>query len=69
MLRIAEHIGIAALLHYPAQIHDNHIVSDVFHHREIVADEEIGKIVALLQIGQQIEHLGLDRREVSQLDR
>ena len=38
-----------------------HVVGDVAHDGEIVRDEEIGEPELALQVGQQVEHLRLDR--------
>ena len=50
-----------ALLDDAAEIHHHHLVGDVAHDREIVADEEIGEIEPLLDVGEQVQHLRLDR--------
>ena len=47
-------------LHDAAEIHHRHAIADVLHHTQIVANEEIGKIHLLLELGQQVDHLGLD---------
>ena len=44
-----------------AEIHDGDPVGDVPHHGEVVADEEVGEGEALLQVGEEIEDLRLDR--------
>ena len=44
-----------------AEIHDHHVIGDVAHDREIVADEEIGEIEPLLDVGEEVQHLRLDR--------
>ena len=45
----------------PAEIHDHHPVRHMFHHRQVVADEDIGEVQPLLEIGEKIEDLRLDR--------
>ncbi len=50
-----------ALLDRPAQVHDHDLVGDKAHDVQIVGDEQVGEIERLLQIRQQVEHLGLDR--------
>ncbi len=60
VLRVPENIVARALFHDTAQIHHHHLVGDVFHHGKIVADEEIGEVVLLLQVGEEIEDLRLN---------
>jgi len=47
--------------HDLAQIHHRHVIGDVLHHREVVGDEEIREAPSLLQVGEQVQDLGLDR--------
>ncbi len=61
MLGIAEDLVARTLLHDLAQIHHHHVVGDVAHYREIVADEDVSEVQALLQVGQQVQDLRLDR--------
>ena len=42
----------------PAEIHDRHPVADPAHGGQVVADEEIGEAEFVLQVGQEIQHLG-----------
>ena len=44
-----------------AQIHDGDAGRDLAHHAQIMSDEHIGQIEPLLQIGEQIDDLRLDR--------
>ena len=44
-----------------AEIHDRDAVADMRDHGEVVADEDIGQPEVALQIGEQVEHVGLDR--------
>ena len=43
------------------QIHHQHVVGDVAHHRQVVADEQIGQVELVLQVHHQVQHLRLDR--------
>ena len=58
--RIPHLIDRAKFDHF-AEIHHQHAVGDVADDVEVVADEEIGQAEFALEIGQQIEHLRLDR--------
>ena len=44
-----------------AQVHHGHPVRDLPDHREVVRDEEVGEPAIALQVGEQVEHLRLDR--------
>ncbi|MCY1522640.1 hypothetical protein D9M68_575020 [compost metagenome] len=44
-----------------AEVHHQHVVGHVAHHRQVVGDEHVGGAVFLLQVHEQIEHLRLDR--------
>jgi hypothetical protein len=48
-----EDAGGGALLHDPALAHDNQLVGHRAHDLEVVADEEVGEIVAGLQVAQE----------------
>ena len=50
----------AGVFHRRAQVHDHHLVGDMVDNREIVADKEVGQVIFILQVGQQVEDLGLD---------
>ena len=43
------------------EIHHGDAVADMRHHAQVVADENIGQVEITLQVGEQIEHVGLDR--------
>src|SRR5690606_37926685 len=43
------------------QVHDGHPVRNMAHHAEVVADEQIGQVQLAAQVGEQVQHLGLDR--------
>jgi hypothetical protein len=51
----------AGLLDHLAVLHHQHLVADEAHHRQVVADEDIGQAEIVLQVLQQVEHLGLHR--------
>ncbi|MCY1506847.1 hypothetical protein D9M68_411040 [compost metagenome] len=61
MQRPREDARLGALLHRVAQVHHEHVVRDVAHHAQVVRDEEVGEAQLGLQIGQQVQHLRLDR--------
>jgi hypothetical protein len=48
-------------LHDPAEVHHRDARREVAHHREVVADEEVGEPELLLQVLEQVDHLRLDR--------
>jgi hypothetical protein len=47
-------------LDHPAQVHDGHPVGDVLHDGEVVSHEEQGQVQLLLELGEEIQDLGLD---------
>ena len=50
-----------ALLDDLSEIHDSNPVADMADDRQIVGNEEIGDTQLLLQISEQVDHLGLGR--------
>ena len=50
-----------AFLDDAAQVHDGDAGGEVAHHAEVVGDEQIGEVLIRLQVGEQVEDLGLDR--------
>jgi hypothetical protein len=44
-----------------AEVHDEHMVRHVLHDIEVVANEDVGELQPLLQVGEQVQHLGLHR--------
>lgn len=47
-------------LHEGAEVHDSDSIGDVFNHRKVVGDEEVGEIHLLLKLFEQVDHLRLD---------
>ena len=44
-----------------AQVHHRHAAADMAHQPQVVGDEQVGQLQALLQVHQQVDHLCLDR--------
>jgi hypothetical protein len=42
-----------------AKVHDEHMVRHVLDDVEVVADKDVGELQLLLQIGEQVQYLGL----------
>ena len=59
-LRRREDVRGRALFHHLATAHDDELVGQRADDFEIVADEQVGEAMALLQVAQQIDDLGLD---------
>jgi hypothetical protein len=55
MQRPLEQIGGARDLHHLAEIEHDDAIGDVAHHREIMGDEQVGEVQALLQIDEQVD--------------
>ena len=51
----------AGLLDHVAVLHHQHLVGHEAHHRQVVADEDVGQAELVLQVLQQVEHLRLHR--------
>ena len=49
------------LLDNPAEVHHRDFVAQIFHHREVMANQHVAQPELVLQVFQQIEHLRLDR--------
>ena len=47
------------VLHEAAEVHDGDAVADVLHDGEVVRDEQVRRPELLLQVGQEVQHLGL----------
>jgi hypothetical protein len=58
-LRRAEHLLRGAALDDLAVAQHHDLVGQRAHHLEVVADEQIGELVALLQVAQQVDDLRL----------
>ena len=43
------------------QVHHSDAVADVFHHRQIMGNEQIGEVELVLQVFEQVNDLRLDR--------
>src|SRR6516165_11296328 len=61
MLRRGVDLAALGRLDNAAEIHDSHAAADVLDHRQVMGDEKKGKGELLLQVFQEIDHLGLDR--------
>jgi hypothetical protein len=60
MLRILVEFLIGCQFHDSSQIHDSHAVADMLHHAQVMSNKEIGKPHLLLELDQQVDHLGLN---------
>ncbi len=59
--RLAIDAADRSQLHDLPKIHHHDPVADEAHHVQIVRDEDVGQVEALLQIDEQVQHLRLDR--------
>ena len=55
----AEERGRGSHLHELPDVHHGHPVADVPDHAQVVGHEEVGEVEALLELEEQVEHLGL----------
>ena len=56
-----EHLVRGAGLDYPAVLHHEDAIAHVVDDAEIVGDEQVAHPQLVLQVGQQVQHLRLDR--------
>ena len=61
MLRLGEDALDWTNLDDLAEIHHGDAIREVTDHVEVVADEEIGQPLLVAQVGEQVEHLALNR--------
>mmetsp|Transcript_28784 Transcript_28784/g.54668 ORF Transcript_28784/g.54668 Transcript_28784/m.54668 type:complete len:326 (+) Transcript_28784:3767-4744(+) len=57
---VKEGVG-RGLFHQPPQIKHADLVGHVLHHRQVMADKEVGEAKFVLEIAHQVQHLGLHR--------
>ena len=62
MPRVVQHLLGRALLDHLAGVEDADLGAHLADHAEVVADEEHGRVELGLQLVDEVEHLGLDRR-------
>lgn len=60
MQGLGKDIHLVRILHQLPEIHDPDLVTDVFDHADVVGDEQIGQLVFVLDVHEQIEDLGLN---------
>ena len=61
MLRVVEDLGGGAALHDLAAVHHDGLVGELAHDGQVVADQDVGHPGPVADLGQQVQHLGLDR--------
>ena len=62
VLRIIENLISRAVFDGLPVVHDHDVIGHIADDREIVADEDIGQVQFVLQIGEQVQHLCLHRQ-------
>ena len=61
VVRALEHVVGRPDLHHPAEVEHHDAVGQVADDAEVVADEQVGHVLALLQVGEQVEDRRLHR--------
>ena len=59
--RLGVEVVGGGLLDHAAEVHHADPVADVPHHGQVVGDDEVGEVELLLQLVEQVDHLGLHR--------
>ena len=49
-------------LHYLATMHDRNTIADICHYTQVVGNEQAAQIEFFMQLQQQVDYLGLNRR-------
>ena len=60
MSRVTRTAPVHAVLPYPSGIHDGNAMANLLHDAQIVADKQVGQVQSSLQVGHQVDDLGLD---------
>ena len=61
MQRLLEQLAGRRFLDHLAEVHDDDTPAHMTDDTEVVRDEEIGQVELLLQLDEEVQHLGLDR--------
>src|SRR5262249_57318236 len=61
MARFGKNLWRRSALNDTPEVHHRHARGDVLHHREVVADEDVGEPKALLQVLEQVQDLAAYR--------
>ncbi len=60
MLGVLIEFLIRGQFYKTSQIHNGYTVADVLHDAQIVRNKKIGEVHLLLELGEQVDNLGLD---------
>jgi len=61
VLRVVEHVAGRALLDDGSAAHDDHSPGQLPHDRQVVADQQVADAGGVPDVGEQVQHLRLDR--------
>ena len=61
MLRVVEDAGGGAAFGHCPTVQDECLIGELAHDRQVVADQEVGDTALVADVGEQVEHLSLDR--------
>ena len=61
VLRVVEHLRGRPALHDLAALHHDRVVGELPHDGQVMADQQVGDAGLVADVGQQVQHLGLDR--------
>ena len=60
VLRRLEELVTWSLLYDASEVHHADLIAEVTHDGEVMGDEEVGQVEALLELSQEVYDLGLD---------
>jgi hypothetical protein len=60
VLGVVEYAGGGAAFHYRAAVQHDRFVGELADDGQVVADEDVGDVGLVADVGEQVQHLGLD---------
>jgi hypothetical protein len=60
VLGVVEHAGGGAALDHRPTAQDDRLVGELAHDGQVVADEDVGDVSFVADVGEQVQHLGLN---------
>ena len=61
MARPTVEVVASGHLHYLPKVHHRDAIAHMAHDREVMGDEHVGEVELVLEVGEEVDHLGADR--------